>query len=153
MLTRDFERMLNVHREEMEKSAHMWPSPFLADRFPKMRFVHVLRDARDMMLSENRYFLKQHSWSYGSLETNGAVESSRQVRGDRYYMLRYDDLCQTSAETVMRLWNFLEHSKWMSGRLSKGFATAATSADGAARRDGSGRTRSGRQSRPTAFQL
>jgi hypothetical protein len=85
------------------------------------------------MLSENRYFLKQHSWSYGSLETNGAVESSRQVRGDRYYMLRYDDLCQTSAETVMRLWNFLEHSKWMSGRLSKGFATAATLADGAAR--------------------
>jgi hypothetical protein len=28
MLTRDFERMLNVHREETEKSAHMWPSPF-----------------------------------------------------------------------------------------------------------------------------
>ena len=36
-------------------------------------------------------------------------------------------------ETVTRIWNFLEHSKWMSGRLSKGFATVATSAHGAAR--------------------
>ena len=61
----------------------MWLIPFLADRFPKMRFVHVLRDARDMMLSENGYFLKQHTWSYGSLETNGPVEFGKRYLGDR----------------------------------------------------------------------
>jgi sulfotransferase family protein len=58
---RDFERMLNVHRRGIPSSdapwgrknpRSMWLIPFLVDRFPKMKFVHMVRDARDMMLSE-----------------------------------------------------------------------------------------------------
>src|SRR5207302_1402312 len=56
---RDFERMLNIHRRGIpspdarwgwKNPRSMWLIPFLADRFPEMKFVHVIRDARDMML-------------------------------------------------------------------------------------------------------
>jgi hypothetical protein len=56
-------------------------------------------------------------------------------------MLRYDDLPQTQAETVTRILEFLRALKMESRRLSKGFATAATSSDGTPRgRDAGGRT-------------
>jgi hypothetical protein len=49
-----------------------------------------------------------------------AVESSRQVRGDRYYMLRYDDLYQTPAETVTRILEFPRALKMGVGPLIEG---------------------------------
>ena len=85
-----------------------------------MGFVHVIRDARDMIYRENRYFLGQHSWSYGSLETRRGVELSRQYLGDCYYLLHYDDPCQTRAETVMRLLEFLRAFKMDVGPLIEG---------------------------------
>ena len=129
---RDFERMVHVHRRGIPSSTarwgwknprSMWLIPFFADRFPKMKFVHVIRDARDMVLSENRYFLKDHgSWVLGPdwwrdpvaaqlelwrLGNKRAVEFGQQYLGDRYHMVRYEDLCQKPAETVSCLLHFL----------------------------------------------
>jgi hypothetical protein len=142
---RDFERMLNVHRRGIptpdarwgwKNPRSMWLIPFLADRFPKMRVVHVIRDARDMMLSENRYFLRQHGyWILGPdwwrdplaaqlelwrMGNKRAVEFGQQSLGDRYHMLRYEDLCQKPAETVARLLEFLEAPKMDVGPLIAG---------------------------------
>jgi hypothetical protein len=142
---RDFERMLNVHRRGIpspdarwgwKNPRSMWLIPFFADRFPEMRFVHVVRDARDMMLSENRYFLRQHGhWVLGRdwwqnplvaqldlwrLGNKRAVEFGQRYLGDRYYMLRYEDLCQKPAETVTQLLEFLEAPKMNVGPLIEG---------------------------------
>jgi len=142
---RDFERMLNVHRRGIpspdapwgwKNPRSMWLIPFLVDRFPKMKFVHMVRDARDMMLSENRYFLREHGhWILGSdwwrnplaaqlelwrMGNKRALEFGQQYLGDRYHMLRYEDLCQKSAETVTRLLEFLEAPKMDVGPLIEG---------------------------------
>ena len=133
---RDFERMLNVHRRGIpspdapwgwKNPRSMWLIPFLVDRFPEMRFIHMVRDARDMMLSENRYFLRKHGyWVLGfdwwrnpmaaqlklwRLGNNCAVNFGRAYLRERYHMLRYEDLCQKPAETVMQLLEFLEAPK------------------------------------------
>jgi sulfotransferase family protein len=130
---RDFERMLNIHRRGIpspdtlwgwKNPRSMWLLPFLAERFPKMRFIHMIRDARDMMLSENRYFLRQHGhWILGPdwwrnplaaqlelwrMGNKRAIAFGQQYLGDRYHMLRYEDLCQKPAETVTRLLEFLK---------------------------------------------
>lgn len=129
----DFERMLNVHRRGIPSPSapwgfknprSMWLLPFLAERFPKMKFIHVIRDARDMMLSENRYFLRQHGhWILGPdwwrnpqaaqlelwrMGNRRAAGFGQEHLGGRYHMLRYEDLCQKPAETVTRLLQFLE---------------------------------------------
>lgn len=128
----DLGRMLNVHRRGIASPAarwgwknprSLWLIPFLAERFPEMRFIHMVRDARDMMLSENRYFLRQHGhWVLGpdwwrdvpaaQLELWGmgnkrASEFGREYLRDRYHIVRYEDLCQKPAETVTRLLEFL----------------------------------------------
>lgn len=38
----------------------MWVIPFLARRYPEMRFLHLVRDGRDMALSENHNLLRKH---------------------------------------------------------------------------------------------
>lgn len=141
----DFERMLNVHRRGIpspvapwgfKNPRSMWLLPFLAERFPKMRFVHVIRDPRDMMLSENRYFLRQHGhWILGSdwwrnplaaqlelwrMGNTRAAEFGQQYLSDRYHMLRYEDLCQRPAETVTRLLQFLDAPRVEVGSLIEG---------------------------------
>jgi hypothetical protein len=142
---RDFERMLNVHRRGIpspdapwgwKNPRSMWLIPFLVDRFPKMKFVHMVRDARDMMLSENRYFLREHGhWILGSdwwrnplaaqlelwrMGNKRALEFGQQYLDGRYHILRYEDLCQKSAETVARLLEFLEAPKMDVGPLIEG---------------------------------
>jgi hypothetical protein len=83
----------------------------------------MIRDARDMMLSENIYFLRQNGhWLLGpdwwrnpeaaQLElwrrsNNRAVEFERRYLKGRYHMVRYEDLCQEPAETVTGLMQFL----------------------------------------------
>jgi hypothetical protein len=64
---RDFERMVHLHRRGIsspdarwgwKNPRSLWPVPFLVDRFQELKFVHMIRDTRDMMLSENIYFLR-----------------------------------------------------------------------------------------------
>src|SRR5207237_6686943 len=67
--------MVKVHRSRipswyapwvLKNPRIMWLLPFLVDRFPQIKFIHMIRDARDMMLSENRYFLRSHGeWLLG----------------------------------------------------------------------------------------
>ncbi len=129
---RDFQRMIYIHRRGIPSPSagwgwknprSLWLLPFLVSQFPKLRFIHMIRDARDMMLSENIYFLRQHGhWLLGpdwwrnpeaaQLElwrqsNNRVLEFAHKYLKDRYYMVRYEDLCQKPAETVAALMNFL----------------------------------------------
>ena len=67
----DFDRMIQVHRRGIpswdapwgwKNPRTMWLLPFLVDQFPQMKFIHMIRDARDMMLSDNTHFLKDHGY-------------------------------------------------------------------------------------------
>src|SRR6266571_2236245 len=129
---RDFERMVHIHRRGIpspdarwgwKNPRSLWLIPFLTARFPELKFIHMIRDARDMMLSDNIYFLRQNGhWLLGpdwwrnpevaQLElwrrsNKRAVEFAQKYLKDRYYMVRYEDLCQKPVETVLGLMNFL----------------------------------------------
>jgi hypothetical protein len=130
---RDFKRMVYLHRRGIpsvearwgwKNPRSLWLVPFLVTEFPNLKFVHMIRDARDMMLSENIYFLRQNGhWLLGpdwwrdkesaQLElwrasNKRAQEFARDFLKDRYHMVRYEDLCRKPAETVTALLRFLE---------------------------------------------
>jgi hypothetical protein len=97
----------------------------LLDRlFPSLRFVHVVRDGRDMALSANQNQLRKHgsligltqplpsipiasitlwSWINGEAARYGHV----QLAG-RYLRVRLEDLCERPAEVAARILAFLE---------------------------------------------
>jgi len=142
---KDFDRMVQVHRRGIpslkapwgwKNPRTMWLLPFLVDRFPEMKFVHMIRDPRDMMLSDNTHFLKDHGhWALGNdwwrnpetaqlalwrLGNKPAVEFGEKYLGNRYHMIRYEDLCQKPAETVTRLLEFLGAARMNVGPLIEG---------------------------------
>jgi hypothetical protein len=133
---RDFERMLYLHRRGIsspdarwgwKNPRSLWLIPFLAHRFPALKFVHMIRDARDMMLSENIYFLRQNGhWLLGPdwwrnpeaaqlelwrISNKRAFAFAQQYLQDRYHMVRYEDLCRKPAETVSAVMTFLGNPK------------------------------------------
>lgn len=99
--------------------------PMLSERFPDMLFVHVVRDGRDVALSRNQ----QQARHYGSLavgrDVDGPVGSAawwawanqrarslgERLLGDRYLLLRFEDLCARPREVVPGLARFAELEK------------------------------------------
>lgn len=98
--------------------------PFLHRQFPRMRFVHVLRDGRDMAFSANQNQLNKHSHTLLSpLETQwrqplrsmllwGRLNSQAAEYGERhlgacYLRVRFEDLCRNPRPTIERLFEFL----------------------------------------------
>ena len=141
---RDFERMLYLHRRGIyspvarwgwKNPRSLWLIPFLTARFPELKFIHMIRDARDMMLSENIYFLRQNGhWLLGpdwwknpeaaQLElwrasNERALEFARHL-GDRYHIVRYEDLCRKPADTVSAVMAFLGQPEINIGPLIEG---------------------------------
>jgi hypothetical protein len=129
---RDFERMIYLHRRGIsspdapwgwKNPRTLWLIPFLVHRFPQLKFIHMIRDARDMMLSENIYFLRQNGhWLLGPdwwrdpeaaqlklwrVSNKRALEFAEHYLKDRYHMVRYEDLCQKPTETISAVMAFL----------------------------------------------
>lgn len=102
---------------------NMWLIPFYHGIFPGLKFIHVVRDGRDMSLSKNHFLLKQHGkelvgkswranpegaqlklWAFGNMLAN---ETGTSLLGDNYFLLRYEDLCNSPVPTLQRLSDFL----------------------------------------------
>jgi hypothetical protein len=97
--------------------------PFLHRHLPALRFLHIVRDGRDMALSGNQNQLRKHGdaaplpeglspaarsialWSWVNLE---ARRYGKERLGDRYLRVRFEDLCDRPAEIVSRVLEFLE---------------------------------------------
>jgi hypothetical protein len=92
--------------------------PFLGARFADLRFVHVIRDGRDMALSANQQQLAHYgAAALGPDSGTGPVEAVRfwawanaraaghgEQLGDRYLHVRLEDLCadpQGGAERIL----------------------------------------------------
>jgi hypothetical protein len=87
---------------------HMFLLPILNRAFPEFVFVHVLRDGRDMLFSENRNQLRLHyrglfgrpddltpeaSAAFWSTVNLQAAAYGARVLKSRYILLRLEDLC------------------------------------------------------------
>lgn len=98
--------------------------PILNSQFPRMRFIHVIRDGRDMATSSNQNQPKNHGpallgeivkdmkeyelairfW----METNcHAADYAENNMDDRYLRIRYEDLCSSPAAALLDLINFI----------------------------------------------
>lgn len=126
-------KALERHLAALDGTAVMWGwkeprsiflLPFFERHLPGMRFVHVVRDGRDMAFSANQNQLNKHGHTLlEPLETQQsqpvrsmllwsrlnllAADHGARVLGPRYHRLRFEDLCHQPAETLARLFDFL----------------------------------------------
>jgi hypothetical protein len=97
--------------------------PFFASQFPLLKFLHVVRDGRDMAYSSNQNQLNKHGhvllgdrhagasqpvrsialWSRLNLST---AEYGETVLGPRYLRVRFEDLCWAPAPAILRIFEF-----------------------------------------------
>ncbi len=128
----DLVAVLERHRADLPAGAPAWGwkeprsiylLPFFNSVMPELRFLHWIRDGRDMAFSENQQQLKKHSSAVLTPEENdqatplrsivlwsrantwAADFGERQMSG-RYLRLRFEDLCAEPVETVARIYRF-----------------------------------------------
>ncbi len=130
---REFRRVMRAHRSGIsspdaewgwKNPRSMWILPFLSRQFPRSRFIHLVRDGRDMALSTNRLLLDVHGdtilgvgrsgdtardqlelWALGNTR---AKADAKRLFGDRSLCIRYEDLCADPLPQLRRLLEFLE---------------------------------------------
>ena len=125
----DFRRCVRAHRLPLRNPHAPWGwknprsfyiLPFLHQAFPGLRYLHVVRDGRDMAFSRNQNGLKWHGhavlapevlarsqpvssialWSQMNAATARYGEAHL---GDRYMCVRLEDLCASPDATVQRV--------------------------------------------------
>jgi hypothetical protein len=97
--------------------------PFLHQQLPSLRFLHLVRDGRDMAYSSNQIQLRKHGaailpptdepqplrsialWSAVNL---AAADYGESTLGERYLRLRFEDLCAEPVATVAAILDFFE---------------------------------------------
>lgn len=97
--------------------------PFLDRHLPSLRFVHFVRDGRDMAFSANQNQLRKHGnvlrlagsglsrpgrsmalWSWLNSET---VRYGGERLGERYLRVRFEDLCRDPVTIAGRVFEFI----------------------------------------------
>ncbi|NEX18235.1 MAG: hypothetical protein C1943_16905 [Halochromatium sp.] len=131
-LEQEFRRAIRGHRVGMpdptaawgwKNPRCMWVIPFLVRHYPELRFIHLVRDGRDVALSENLNLLRKHGqlflgkpyqqepvcaqlhlWALGN---ERAARDGERLLGDRYLRLSYEALCSAPRETLARMFTHL----------------------------------------------
>jgi hypothetical protein len=96
--------------------------PFLRARIRTLRFLHFVRDGRDMALSDNQKQLRKHgeaalarrvSWrqpvrsiALWSWVNQSAADFGERELGPDYLRVRFEDLCAAPQQTVERIYEF-----------------------------------------------
>ena len=131
----DFHAALARHIPEAERCGTRWGwkaprsiylLPFLHAQFAQLKFIHLLRDGRDMALSPNQNQLRKHgravlSWRerlfHSTAESSMLLWANVNLRAadcgeaslrENYLPIRFEDLCSKPLETTARIVNFLE---------------------------------------------
>jgi hypothetical protein len=128
----DLAAVLQTHRRDLPEDARAWGwkeprsiylLPFFNSVMPGVRFLHWLRDGRDMAFSENQQQLRKHGdtvltgdeaegkrplrsirlWT--KVNTRAADFGEQQMPG-RYLRIRFEDLCEQPVETVRLIYEF-----------------------------------------------
>ena len=124
---------LALHLTDLPHPQHPWGIknprsilllPYWHERFPDMRFIHVIRDGLDMAYSDNRVQLRRFGQLVlGDQETElseaRAIRYWDRVNGltadygegemrERYLRVRLEDLCDRPHAVVQGIYDFLE---------------------------------------------
>lgn len=128
----ELERVLAGHRSDQPPDARAWGwkeprsiyyLPFLHGEMPRLRFLHFIRDGRDMAFSENQQQLSKHgeaalsavearrrrpvrSIALWTRVNEQAADYGESRMGDRYLCVRFEDLCRDSVATLGRIFGF-----------------------------------------------
>jgi hypothetical protein len=97
--------------------------PFFHRHLPDLRFLHIIRDGRDMALSANQNQLRKHGaavgvtspergvpeqsialWSWINLET---ARYGRSRLGEHYLCIRFEDLCSEPVAVAEAMLDFV----------------------------------------------
>ena len=131
-MRRDFARAIQAHRWGApaggpwgwKNPRSMWIIPFLAHAYRRLKFIHIVRDGRDMALSGNTNLMRKHGrfllgealcrqepvrarvglWTLGN---SLARREGMRLLGSNYLVVRYEDLCFHPSETVDRVFTHL----------------------------------------------
>jgi hypothetical protein len=112
-------RLGPTHRYLVEKTpAHLFAMPLIAEIFPEARFIHVLRDGRDVYVSVRQGRRSWARWSNRRLQLSapgqarlwkralGEVERVRPVLDGRLMEIRYEELKADPFGSYRRLLDF-----------------------------------------------
>lgn len=128
----DLDSLVRSHLGDLPPSARVWGwkeprsiylVPFYDAAMPSLRFLHFLRDGRDMAFSENQNQLVKHgeallgedlrkektpvrSIAVWSRVNSAAADYGEQQLGERYLRVRFEDLCAQPQEFVRRIFDF-----------------------------------------------
>jgi hypothetical protein len=133
-MQRDFESVLDAHCAPLTEDGPAWGwkeprsiylLPFWNAQLPTLKFLHVVRDGRDMAFSSNQNQLRKHGemllspaqaeWTPAERSialwnrvNARAADFGAEHLGERYLCLRFEDLCAQPVATVQRLLDFFE---------------------------------------------
>jgi hypothetical protein len=134
LMTGDFTDCINRHRSTMPVGQRLWSwkeprsillLPFLDEQFPGMRFIHVIRDGRDMAFSTNQNQLRKHGAAvlegtlgeapqavrsaalWAKINATAAAYGEARMAG-RYMRMKYETLCSEARRTVREIVEFLD---------------------------------------------
>lgn len=130
-MRKDFEEVLKIHLMDTDNIRWGWKEPrtiffipFTYQYFPDMKFIHVIRDGRDMAYSQNYRQPKElfdiffdvkwfPEFCYEAavmfwVKTNiMAKKIGLQTLGDNYLCIKLEDLCSNTKETISRMMDFV----------------------------------------------
>jgi hypothetical protein len=108
--------------------------PLIHALYPNMRFIHLVRDGRDMALSGNQNQLRKHySYYFGKPLSDSlpvysielwqgvnidAAHWAKAILQENYYRLKFEDLCTDPQNSISGLAKFLD-GNWNVDTLAK----------------------------------
>jgi hypothetical protein len=132
-LSRRLTECLREHLEGLPGPDHLWGVknsrsmlmlPFWHQRFPAMRFLHVIRDGRDLAYSQNDNQIRRHGRAVLGPEIDlprperamlwwarvnvAAADYGESELGERYMRVRLEDLCARPKKTIRALFDFVD---------------------------------------------
>jgi hypothetical protein len=112
-------RPANVSAWGWKEPRSLYLLPLLDAELPSLRFLHVVRDGRDMAYSENQMQLRKHGHAVLEDEQGHseairsialwndvnvrAADYGERVLGERYRRVRFEDLCAHPVETIAEI--------------------------------------------------
>jgi hypothetical protein len=123
------------HPWGVKNSRSMLMLPFWHQRFPEMRFLHVIRDGRDMAYSENDNQIRRHGRAVLGSDVDlppperailwwarvnaAAADYGESELGQHYLRVRLEDLCARPKKTIRSLFDFIDAEGGMKRAISE----------------------------------
>jgi hypothetical protein len=128
----DLQQALEKHLAPLTPTARAWGwkeprsiflLPFFHSQFPQLKFLHVIRDGRDMAYSTNQNQLRKHgSWLLDTTEAGASpplrslalwrrlnlltADYGETILRTQYLRIRFEDLCHQPALVIARIFAF-----------------------------------------------